>query len=84
MTSFKKTLSYLFLLTVLVTSFASCSSDDEPETPVVNSITGTYSGYSEGKSNYFSGYMGTNETVVITSATDGTATLAYTSSTWGG
>lgn len=75
--------SYMFMLTALVTSFTACSDDDDKEAPAVTNITGTYSGYSEGKSQYFSGYMGTDETVTITSATDGTATLAYTSSTWG-
>lgn len=83
MKSLKKTLSYLFMLAALVTSFAACSNDDDPETPAVNDISGTYNGYSEGKSTYFSGYMGTDETVTITAATDGTATVAYASNTWG-
>jgi len=85
MKSLKKTFSYLFMLTALVTSFASCSSDDdEPEIKAADLAAGTYTGWAKGDCNYFSDYLGDDYTAsaTLTANTDGTATLAFTSTTW--
>lgn len=74
------------MLTALVTSFASCSSDDEPEIKAADLAAGAYTGWAKGDCNYFSDYLGDDYTAsaTLTANTDGTATLAFTSATWGG
>lgn len=83
MKSLKETLSFLFLITALITSFSACSSDDDSETPAVNDIAGTYTGYSNGACAYFSSQVGQDESVTIAANADGTANLTYNSTTWG-
>lgn len=66
----------------------SCSdSDDEDNTVKVNlssEIAGSYSGYTSAEFAYSSTPIVTNgETLVITSNTDGTADLTFTSNQWG-
>lgn len=46
-------------------------------------VPGTYKGYTEAKSQYFSGMMADDQSIVITKNADNTFKLAYTSSTWG-
>ncbi len=46
-------------------------------------VPGTYSGYTEAKSTYFSGMMADGQEIVITKNTDDTYKVAYTSDTWG-
>lgn len=46
-------------------------------------IPGTYSGYTEAKSAYFSGMMADDQTIVITKNSDDTYKVVYSSDTWG-
>ncbi len=46
-------------------------------------VSGTYSGYTEAKSTYFSGMMTDDQTIVVTKNSDDTFTVSYTSDTWG-
>lgn len=84
---FKKSIKYLFMVAAVAIGFQSCSSDDDDEKTVEKTpaelVAGTYSGYSTGVSTYFSGMVGTDESVTLTPNTDGTVNVAYTSSTWG-
>lgn len=84
MKSLKKTFSYLFMLTALVISFASCSNDDEDNTPKVSSITGDYSGYTSTTMAYTSTPMVyADEKVNIAENSDGTVNVTLTSTVWG-
>lgn len=79
----KKTLlSLLTMVSILV--FSSCSSEDEPT--IVNNaqaIAGTYNGYTNSSSQYFSGMIAENQSVTIIANEDGTATVTFNSSSTG-
>lgn len=53
------------------------------EIPADIVVPGTYKGYTEAKSTYFSGMMADNQTITITKNTDNTYKVEYTSDTWG-
>lgn len=53
------------------------------EIPADIVVPGTYTGYTEAKSTYFSGMMADDQTIVITKNADNTYKVAYTSDTWG-
>lgn len=79
----KETFKYLFMAVALTAGFASCGSDDD-ETPASELVAGTYSGYSSASFMYSSTPMCANgETVAITSNSDGTVNVTFTSGTWG-
>jgi len=83
MKAFQKTLRYAVMLAVSVSLFACGDDNDEPSTPASKEIAGTYTGYYEMASQYFSGQYGIDQTVTITSATDGSATIVYNNgSSW--
>lgn len=83
MKALQKTLRYAMMLAVSVSLFACGDDNDEPSTPASQEIAGTYTGYYEMASQYFSGQYGIDQTVTITSATDGTATVVYNNgSSW--
>ena len=46
-------------------------------------FAGSYNGYTLANCNYFQNMISPDETVVITKNTDGTASVSFTSSTWG-
>lgn len=46
-------------------------------------VPGTYDGYTEAKSTYFSGMMTDDQKIVITKNSDDTYSIGYTSDTWG-
>lgn len=79
----KKTLlSLLTMVSILV--FSSCGSDNDPA-PINNAqaIAGTYNGYSNSSSQYFSDMIAENQSVTITANEDGTATVTFNSSSTG-
>lgn len=53
------------------------------EIPADIVVPGTYSGYTEAKSAYFSGMMADAQEIVITKNADNTYKVAYSSDTWG-
>lgn len=53
------------------------------EIPADIVVPGTYKGYTEAKSTYFSGMMAGNQTIEITKNNDDTYKIAYISDTWG-
>lgn len=81
MKKIKNALTCLLALTVSL-GFFSCSNDEET-TPVVNNVAGTYTGYYEMSSKYFSGNYGINQSVTVVANADGTATVTYNNGeTW--
>lgn len=53
------------------------------EVPAENIIQGTYNGYTEAESAYFSGMMSDSQKIVITNNNDNTYKVAYSSEIWG-
>lgn len=81
----------LFAMTMMI---ASCSDNNEPETEseantgngtvtAAQVVPGTYSGYTEASSKYFSGMMADNQEIVITKNSDESYKVAYSSDSWG-
>jgi len=81
MTKLKKAVQYLLMLTCICGVFA-CSDDEDTTAPSVNDIAGTYTGYHEMSSQYFSGMYGINDTINITANDDGTATVVFNNDSW--
>lgn len=80
----KETFKYLMVVAALAMGFASCSSDDDDETPAAQVVAGSYSGYSSTAFAYSSTplvYDG--ESVAVTANSDGTVNVVLTSTTWG-
>lgn len=53
------------------------------EIPADIVVPGTYNGYTEAKSAYFSGMMSDNQKIVITKISDNSYKISYSSDTWG-
>ena len=58
-----------------------CDKDENGSKTV--DFAGNYDGYTLASCNYFQNMISADETVVITENTDGTATVSFTSATWG-
>lgn len=57
--------------------------DKKESGPKTIEFAGSYKGYTLANCNYFQNMISADETVVITENTDGTATVSFTSATWG-
>lgn len=69
-------------LAALVFGAIACNDKEEAAAPVA-SIAGTYSGYSEASSAYFSGMYADGETATIAETADGGLSCAFVSESWG-
>lgn len=72
--------SVLMMLSAAVFMMA-CDKDENGSKTV--DFAGSYNGYTLASCNYFQNMISPDETVVITKNTDGTATVSFTSATWG-
>lgn len=72
--------SVLMMLSAAVFMMA-CDKDENGSKTV--DFAGSYNGYTLASCNYFQNMISADETVVITENTDGTATVSFTSATWG-
>lgn len=72
----------LLSLLMIIFALTSCSNDDDPVN-LADGIVGTYTGYTNASSNYFSGMVSDNQTVTITSSELNKANISYVSDTWG-
>lgn len=72
--------SVLMMLSAAVFMMA-CDKDENGSKTV--DFAGSYKGYTLASCNYFQNMISPDETVVITKNTDGTATVSFTSATWG-
>lgn len=72
--------SVLMMLSAAVFMMA-CDKDENGSKTV--DFAGRYNGYTLASCNYFQNIISADETVVITENTDGTATVSFTSATWG-
>ena len=71
------------ILVLAVAAFCSMSCDKKTNDPKGVDFAGSYKGYTLANCNYFQNMISADETVVITENTDGTATVSFTSATWG-
>ncbi|WP_295879609.1 calycin-like domain-containing protein [uncultured Alistipes sp.] len=72
--------SVLMMLSAAVFMMA-CDKDENGSKTV--DFAGRYNGYTLASCNYFQNMISADETVVITENTDGTASVSFTSATWG-
>ena len=72
--------SVLMMLSAAVFMMA-CDKDENGSKTV--DFAGSYNGYTLASCNYFQNMISADETVVITENTDGTASVSFTSATWG-
>lgn len=72
--------SVLMMLSAAVFMMA-CDKDENGSKTI--DFAGSYNGYTLASCNYFQNMISADETVVITENTDGTATVSFTSATWG-
>lgn len=72
--------SVLMMLSAAVFMMA-CDKDENGSKTV--DFAGRYNGYTLASCNYFQNMISADETVVITKNTDGTASVSFTSATWG-
>lgn len=72
--------SVLMMLSAAVFMMA-CDKDENGSKTV--DFAGSYNGYTLASCNYFQNMISADETVVITKNTDGTASISFTSATWG-
>lgn len=72
--------SVLMMLSAAVFMMA-CDKDENGSKTV--DFAGSYNGYTLASCNYFQNMISADETVVITENTDGTASVSFTSVTWG-
>ena len=72
--------SVLMMLSAAVFMMA-CDKDENGSKTV--DFAGSYNGYTLASCNYFQNMISADETVVITKNTDGTASVSFTSATWG-
>lgn len=72
--------SVLMMLSAAVFMMA-CDKDENGSKTV--DFAGSYNGYTLASCNYFQNMISPDETVVITKNTDGSATVSFTSATWG-
>ena len=72
--------SVLMMLSATVFMMA-CDKDENGSKTV--DFAGSYNGYTLASCNYFQNMISADETVVLTKNTDGTASVSFTSATWG-
>lgn len=72
--------SVLMMLSAAVFMMA-CDKDENGSKTV--DFAGSYKGYTLASCNYFQNMISADETVVLTKNTDGTASVSFTSATWG-
>lgn len=72
--------SVLMMLSVASIMMA-CDKEDSGSKTV--DFAGSYNGYTLASCNYFQNMISADETVVLTKNTDGTASVSFTSATWG-
>lgn len=72
--------SVLMMLAAAVFMMA-CDKDENGSKTV--DFAGSYNGYTLASCNYFQNMISADETVVLTKNTDGTASVSFTSATWG-
>lgn len=72
--------SVLMMLSAAVFMMA-CDKDENGSKTVA--FAGRYNGYTLASCNYFQNMISADETVVLTKNTDGTASVSFTSATWG-
>lgn len=72
---------HLFITTAMAFIAMSCGEKEEPAT--VKDIAGNYDGYVVANSAYTQNLLSEDETVSIAENTDGTATVSFTSATFG-
>lgn len=73
----------LLSLFMMLFAITSCSNDDDPVTNLAENAVGSYSGYTNASSTYFSGMLSENQTVTISSSSLNKVNINYTSNTWG-
>lgn len=73
----------LFVLPLLALAAVSCSDDKDEPAGSAAQAAGTYEGYTEAGSTYFSGMLATDQKVVITETASDKVSVAYVSDTWG-
>lgn len=72
--------SVLMMLSAAIFMMA-CDKDENGSKTV--DFAGSYNGYTLASCNYFQNMISADETVVLTKNTDGTASVSFTSATWG-
>lgn len=70
-------------LIMLFAAFFIMSCDKEQNGSETIEFAGSYDGYTVANCNYFQNMISADETIVITENTDGTATVSFTSASWG-
>lgn len=78
-----KSLLATLMLFSMTAGLVSCSDDDEPKKEPAREIAGTYEGYSEASSAYFTGQISEGDNVVITAVDSEHAKIVYTSTEFG-
>lgn len=73
----------LFALPLLAIAAVSCSDDKDEPAGAAAQAAGTYEGYTEAGSTYFSGMLATNQKVVITETASDKVAVKYVSDSWG-
>lgn len=71
----------IFMMLSVAALMMGCDKDEKGSKTV--DFAGSYNGYTLANCNYFQNMISADETVVITENTDGTATVSFTSATWG-
>lgn len=71
----------IFMMLSVAALMMGCDKDENGSKTV--DFAGSYNGYTLANCNYFQNMISADETVVITENTDGTATVSFTSATWG-
>lgn len=71
----------IFMMLSVAALMMGCDKDENGSKTV--DFAGSYNGYTLANCNYFQNMISADETVVITKNTDGTASISFTSATWG-
>lgn len=71
----------IFMMLSVSALMMGCDKDENGSKTV--DFAGSYNGYTLANCNYFQNMISADETVVITKNTDGTASISFTSATWG-
>ena len=71
----------IFMMLSVAALMMGCDKDENGSKTV--DFAGSYNGYTLANCNYFQNMISADETVVITENTNGTATVSFTSATWG-
>ena len=71
------------ILTLCVVAFCSMACDKKNNDPQPIDFAGNYTGYTLASCSYFQNMVSADESVVITKNADGSASVSFTSETWG-